>query len=107
MTTRVRIAGAPARQFHRDADALAHLVAGEARHALLLGIGVLRSGSAGETPNLTVALQNRDGQCSRLYAALPPIGADAQIRDETGALFSGTVTRVDLDSAQCAVEISA
>lgn len=83
----VRIAGEPARQFYRDARALPWLAVGEARHAWLLSTSALRSAATGETPNLTVTLQNRDGQCSRLFAARPPIGASAQILGESGFLF--------------------
>lgn len=107
MTTWIRIAGSPARQFYRDASALPYLVATEARHALLVGFSPLSSSAAGETPNVTATLRNSGGECSQLFAVLPPIGAPAQIRAETGDLFTGTVTRIELDAAQCVVEISA
>jgi hypothetical protein len=107
MTIWLRIAGEPARQFYRDARALPWLAVTEAKHALLLSTSALRSASTGETPNLTATLQNRDGQCSRLFAARPPIGKAAQILGENGTLFSGTVTRIDLDATHCTVEIAA
>jgi hypothetical protein len=103
----LRIAGEPARQFYRDARALPWLTVGEARHAWLLSTSVLRSAAAGETPNLTVTLQNRDGQCSRLFAARPPIGASAHLLSESGVVFVGTLTRIDLNSAQCTLEVAA
>lgn len=107
MTTWLRIAGSPARQFYRDASALSFLNIREARHALLVSLGTLSSASTGETPNATATLSNVDGSCSRLFATQPPIGVPAEIHDENGVLFAGTVTRLTLDAAQCAVEISA
>ncbi len=101
----LRIAGTPPRQFYANADALPHLAAGEARHELLESVGNLRAGVEGETPNMTVTLRNRNGECARLFA-LPPITAAAEIRDEAGVIFAGVVASIALGT-DCRVEIQA
>lgn len=101
----LRIAGTPPRQFHRDALALPHLVAGEARHQLLESVGTLLAGVNGETPNLTVTLRNRNGECARLFAR-PPIHAAAQVLGPDGVLFEGLVARIALGT-ECQIEVQA
>lgn len=103
MTAWLRIAGTPARQFYGDASALPHLAAGEARHALLEGVGTLRASVEGETPNLTVTLRNRNGECARLFAQ-PPINAAVQLLGPDGVLFEGVVARIVMDDG-CQVEV--
>lgn len=102
----LRIAGAPARQFYANADALPHLEAGVARHELLASVGTLRSGIEGETPNITITLRNQDARCARLFA-LPPIGQQADLIDETGTRFSGVVKHVKLAGGACEIEVQA
>lgn len=102
----LRILGRPTRNFYADARALPHLPIGEARHELLVSAGTLRSSVDGETPNVTIALRNDSGQCSRLFAS-PPLAAIAELRDETGIVATGTVQSVALDGGECRVGLEA
>lgn len=102
----LRILGRPVRNFYRDARTLPHLPVDEARHELLASVGTLRSGVEGETPNITVALRNDSAQCARLFAA-PPLAAAAELWDEAGMVFAGTVQSVTLDGGECRVGIQA
>ena len=101
--TWLRIEGRPSRQFYRSVDDVRHLVAGEARHELLLSAGTVRSDIDGETPNATVILRNDAGQCARIFA-IPPLGEPAQIVDASGVRFSGFISSVELDT-DCRVTI--
>lgn len=102
--TWLRLIGEPVRVFHNAATDRA-LLAGQGRpHELLLGLGSLRSGIDGETPNIKVTLANGSGQCARLFA-VPPIGAVAELRDATGVLFAGTVHDVSMDAGECVLGI--
>lgn len=91
----LRILGKPTRQIYRDARDFDALAAGEARHELLLSVGTLRSSVDGETPNITAVLRNDSAQCARLFAR-PPIGATAELRNQGGIVFSGTIRSVAL-----------
>jgi len=101
----VRIAGSPPRQFYRNADALQHLTAGEAREELLFAVGLLHSGAGDETPNMTIQLRNEDGRCARLFA-YPPIGEQADVLDESGVVFTGMVKKITLGTT-CSIEVQA
>ncbi len=102
----LRIAGTPPRQFYRDARTIPHLEATEARHELLIDTGTLRSSVEGETSGVTVTLRNRAGECARLLA-VPPLGSSAQLRDETGSVFEGIVSSVEMGDGECRIEVQA
>lgn len=102
----LRIAGSPPRQFYATADALPHLVAGEARHELLRSVGTIRSDVEGESPNVSVELRNESGQCTALFA-LPPIGAVAELLSEDGPVFVGVLHDISLDATSCTLGIEA
>lgn len=102
----LRILGHPVRNLYRDARALPSLPADEARHELLESVGTLRSGVEGETPNVTITLRNDSAQCARLLA-VPPLAVAAELRDEAGVVFAGTVQSIALDGSECRVGIQA
>lgn len=100
----LRIEGSPLRQFYKNASALPILDLSEAHHALLESAGTLRARADGSVANTTVRLRNSSGECARLFALDPPIGARAELRDESGVLFVGTVTSITLGE-QCEIGV--
>jgi hypothetical protein len=100
MTFWLRIDGMPARQFYLDVAALTFLDAELPAHAVLQTIGTARSGTGGETANVTVMLDNRAGLCSQLFA-MPPLGARARLYADAAVQFDGVVSEILLNAAQC------
>ena len=93
-----RLIGSPVRNFVSDDDALPFIAPGEAVHRLLNDVGVLRSDSNGETPNITIALQNDEDQLTTLYRlAQPPLGSIGEIRSPAGVLYAGQVKSFALE----------
>ncbi|MCR6700847.1 MAG: hypothetical protein NVV68_06745 [Dokdonella sp.] len=102
----LRIAGAPVRQFYGSPDALPHLDGSAARHALLLGVGEISSSLSDELPKVTVTLDNRSGQCTRLFA-VPPLGAPAELLSPDGTEFAGAIQSVRLTETECQLGLEA
>lgn len=105
-TVWVRLMGTPTRQFVGNVDTLPVLDAGQARHALLDSVGIVRSDAFAETANISIALRNGSGECSALYATLPPLGAAVQVMAGNDVVFAGSVTAVHL-AELCTLEVEA
>ena len=104
------IYGAPARQFYINRDAVDYLNPAQAKHGILLDLGDLQSGVAGENANISVALDNSAGQCTRLFAA-PPVGAKAiafsVIAGVAVSQFSGVIQSIELDAEKATLQVEA
>jgi len=89
------------RAFHRQCDD-AGLHDGALAHPWLISIGAIRRPlslpgiASAPTANMEVALDNANGQITRLWAERPPLRAAAAIATPDGAIFNGTVTSVQL-----------
>lgn len=101
----VRIHSTPVRQLYQDARALPFLDPKQARHALLVDVGTLKAGTGTENATMTLTLQNRNGECSRLFAS-PPLGAQVDVYQDGALQFTGTFDSISLD-ATCRVGVVA
>lgn len=99
-----RIEGAPPRQFYKNAAALPLIDLSEAHHALLESSGTLNANTDGGHANITVRFRNSSGECAKLFGLDPPLGARAELRDESGILLSGVVASVSLGE-QCEIAV--
>lgn len=110
MITFLKVYGLPPRQFYKNADALRYLSNALSRDALLIDPGKIQAQANGENANVTVKLNNRSGQCSKLFT-VPPIGARAElfgvVNNSAQSQFSGLVQSVQLDKAVCTIQIEA
>lgn len=102
--------GNPVRQFYINRDAVDYLTAAQAKHGILLDLGDLQSGVAGENANISVTLDNSAGQCTKLFAA-PPVGAKATafsvISGAAVAQFSGVIQSIELDAEKATLQVEA
>jgi hypothetical protein len=83
------------RQFYQTAAARPFLDAKLAAHAILTDAGALKATSGPENATITITLDNKMGQCTRLFA-VPPLGEIAQLMGDAEEQFEGTVMQVDL-----------
>jgi hypothetical protein len=67
------------------------------REPVLQDVGTLNAGINGETPNMTIVIENGRGGLTSLFTR-PPLRARAVLSDDAETLFQGTVQAVSIAS---------
>jgi hypothetical protein len=100
------IRGTPARQLYKTNDALPFLNPKLDKQQLLTDAGSLKSTTGAENASITLTLDNRLGQCTRMFAN-PPLGDVTDVYQDAEQRFTGTITQIDLTATDCRVTVQA